>query len=230
MNDWCFPPPERPAIPVVKDKRRFPVNRIFCVAQNYAKHALEMGSSGNQPPFFFMKPACALRANPGTLPYPDRTKCLHYEGELVVALRKGGADIAVDKALDHVFGYCCGVDLTRRDLQKQAKKDGKPWDSSKGFDASAPTSAITPAEAWRSFADAQLQLSINSVTKQAASLRDMILPVGDIIAHLSRLWTLAPGDLIFTGTPEGVGPILPGDLLQLTITGLEALQFRIKAQ
>ena len=184
------------------------------------------GDPKEQPPVFFMKPGDAATEAGGSIPYPPGTQNLHHEVELVVALKAGGADIAPDKALDLVFGYAVGIDMTRRDLQNHAKDKGQPWDSGKGFDASAPLGLIRPAAQCGAF-DGGITLSVNGQTKQDGSLSDMIWTVPEIIAAVSRLWTLQPGDLIFTGTPDGVGPLQRGDKVHGEIEGFGAIDFTV---
>ncbi len=216
-----------PVLAAVIDGRGFPVNRIYCIGRNYADHVAEMGGDAERdPPVFFSKPADALVSNHKDIPYPPGTGNLHHEVELVVALASGGADIAPEQALKHVFGYAVGNDLTRRDLQHAAKKAGQPWDSAKGFDHSAPISALIPA-ADVDLADAEISLHCNGELRQRAQLADMIWSVAEIIAALSQLYTLKPGDLIFTGTPAGVGAIAVGDSIEASISGLDTLQHRI---
>jgi fumarylpyruvate hydrolase len=221
-------PPFAPAtVPVQGSSEVFPVRRIFCVGRNYAAHAREMGADpSREPPFFFSKPADAVIAGP-EVPYPSATADLHHEVELVVALAKGGAEIDPASALELVWGYGVGVDLTRRDLQDVAKKNGRPWDMAKGFDCSAPISPLVPATVCGHPAKGAVTLAVNGQQKQAGDLADMIWPVPDVLAHLSRLVRLAPGDLIFTGTPEGVGRIVRGDLIQASVAGVALLQFRM---
>ncbi len=199
----------------------FPVRRIFCVGQNYAAHAREMGSDpSRQPPCFFTKPADAVVTGGGTVPYPPATANLHHEIELVVALGSGGAAIEPAAALTCVFGYAAGIDLTRRDLQAAAKAAGLPWDMAKGFDCSAPIGALRPAGEIGHPARGAIGLSVNGSVRQKGDLADMIWSVADVIAQLSQLVVLQAGDLIFTGTPEGVGPVQRGDLLTGTIEGV----------
>ena len=196
---------------------RFPVRRIFCVGRNYADHAREMGHDPDaEPPFYFTKPADAVVESGATLPYPPATTDLQYEAELVVALATGGANITQADAPSHIWGHACGNDLTRRDLQAAAKAARRPWDMAKGFDASAVVGLIHPGP----IGNATITCTLDGTVKQSARLSDMIWPVPAIIAHLSRLVTLAPGDLIFTGTPAGVGPLHPGQTCTVTITGL----------
>ncbi|CCJ07866.1 fumarylacetoacetate hydrolase family protein [Methylocystis sp. SC2] len=216
--EFIFPPPPFPSVAIAQDARRFPVRRIFCIALNYAAHAREMGKdpaegADAEPPAFFSKPADAVVESGATIPYPTLTHNLHHEIELVAALGKGGADIPAERALDCVFGYAAGIDLTRRDLQAAARGAGRPWDMSKGFDHSAPIGAISPVAAIGHPTRGRIALCVNGALRQAGDLGDLIWSVPDIIAALSRNVTLAPGDLIFTGTPSGVGPLLPGDIV-----------------
>jgi fumarylpyruvate hydrolase len=207
------------------DRGRFPVRRILCVGRNYAAHRREMGGDDRDPPFFFSKPADAVVANGAEIPYPSATADLHHEVELVAALGAGGADVSVERALDLVFGYAVGVDLTRRDLQGAARAKGQPWDSAKGFDNSAPIGDIRPAAGPPP--QGRIRLSVNGQTRQDASIADMIWNVAEIISEASKLWRLAPGDLIFTGTPEGVGPLVRGDQVAGEIDGVGSLNFRV---
>ncbi|GBQ44860.1 fumarylacetoacetate hydroxylase [Acidocella aminolytica 101 = DSM 11237] len=227
MPDFVFAPPPPVTVPVT-DGRLFPVRRIFCVGRNYAAHAREMGNDPTrEPPFFFTKPADALVPAGQDTPYPSQTKNLHHEIELVVAIGTGGQEISPAQALSHVFGYSIGIDLTRRDLQDEAKGLRRPWDLSKGFDASAPIGAIAPASAVGHPAAGRIALSVNGQIRQEGDLADQIWPVPDIVATLSRFVALAPGDLIFTGTPEGVGAIVKGDKLDGEIVGIGTLRTRI---
>lgn len=216
--DYAFPAPLIPSLPVFASAARFPVRRIFCVGRNYADHGVEMGGDPEkEPPFFFTKPADAIVPSGQTIPYPPATQDLHYEGELVVAIGRGGVDIAPDRALAHVWGYAAGNDLTRRDLQAEAKATRRPWDMAKGFDHSAIVGLIHPQS---TLADGMLRLTVDGITRQSTLLSKMIWDVAGIIAHLSRLVTLAPGDLIFTGTPAGVGALQRGQTCIVTIDGL----------
>jgi len=204
------------------------VHRIYCVGRNYAKHAREMGMDPDrEPPFFFSKPADAIVANGTPVPYPPRTSNLHHEIELVVAIGTGGRDIPLDSALAHVYGYAVGLDLTRRDLQFAARDQGRPWDVSKGFDHSAPVSAIRPAAEMGHPEQGAIWLEVNGEARQRANLSEMIWSVPEILAELSSYYELRPGDLIFTGTPEGVGPVTRGDSLVGGIDGLETLRITI---
>jgi fumarylpyruvate hydrolase len=203
----------------------FPVRRILCVGRNYAAHRREMGGDDRDPPFFFSKPADAVVASGARISYPSATSDMHHEIELVVALGSGGADVPESEALARVFGYAVGVDLTRRDLQAAARAKGQPWDAAKGFDHSAPISPIRP---WKgSPPDGRIVLSVNGVVKQDATVADMIWSVAEIIAKASRLWRLAAGDLIFTGTPEGVGVLTRGDRVTGGIDGVGDIGFSI---
>ncbi len=210
------------------DGTAFAVRRIYCVGQNYRAHVLEMGSNPDrEAPFFFGKPADALVADGATIPYPPRTANLHHEVELVVAIGREGADVSPHEAAAMVAGHAVGLDLTRRDLQAEAKKAGRPWDMAKGFDHSAPCGALTPAVA--PLTEAAIWLEVNGARRQSSHIDQMIWQVPEIIAELSRFVTLKPGDLIFTGTPENVGPVVQGDRLHAHIDGLADLRVEIGA-
>jgi fumarylpyruvate hydrolase len=224
---FVFEPPERPTIAVI-DGRSFPVHRIYCVGRNYAAHVREMGfDPEREEPFFFMKPADAVVPDGGTVPYPPMTSDFQHEVELVVAIGKSGRDIAEAATTSHIFGYAVGIDMTRRDLQIQARTKGRPWDFGKGFDASAPCGRLSMAAQLSDLRQAQISLTVNGEKRQTSHLSHMIWSVPEIIAYLSRFVTLVPGDLIYTGTPEGVSPVLRGDRLEARIEGLEALTVRI---
>jgi fumarylpyruvate hydrolase len=224
MSDFVIAPPPVPAVPVAGGGL-FPVRRIFCVGRNYAEHAREMGGDpSREPPFFFTKPADAVLTGGADMPYPDETADLHHEMELVAAIGRGGAAIAPAQALGHVYGYAAGLDMTRRDLQADAKKAGRPWDMSKGFDLSAPIGDIAPAARIGHPAEGRIELKVNGRTRQISDLSRMIWSVAETIAYLSRLVRLAPGDLIFTGTPEGVAAVERGDTLKAEVSGVGALQ------
>ena len=226
MPDFVIPAPATPSVAVAGSDARFPVRRIFCVGRNYAAHAREMGKDpSREPPFFFMKPADAVVAAEGTVPYPGATSELHHEVEMVVALAAGGQDIAPEDALALVWGYGVGLDLTRRDLQAVAKEMSRPWDFAKGFDASAPCSALHPVSEVGHPADARIWLEINGAVKQDGNLHEMIWPVADVISHISRFVALAPGDLIFSGTPAGVGALQPGDRVHGAVAGVAQFDF-----
>jgi len=225
MAQFVFDPPATVTVPVEGEAARFPVRRILCVGRNYAAHRREMGGDDRDPPFFFAKPADALVLPGADAAYPQATANLHHEIELVVALRAGGAGVPVEKAPELIYGYAVGVDLTRRDLQSAAKDKGQPWEASKGFDQSAPISAIRP---WTGAApQGRIRLSVNGQTRQDATVADMIWSVPEIVAEASKLWRLEPGDLIFTGTPEGVGPLVRGDFVEGEVEGVGKLAFRI---
>jgi fumarylpyruvate hydrolase len=227
MVDYVFPPPAITAVPVAGGGA-FPVRRVFCVGRNYADHAREMGSDPDrEPPFFFMKPADALLTGDADMPYPPQSADLHHEMELVVALGAGGADIAEADALRHVWGYAAGLDMTRRDLQGQAKKEGNPWEMGKGFDHSAPIGLMVPAEKVGHPADAAIVLKVNGKIRQSSDLKHLIWSIPETIAYLSRLVTLAPGDLIYSGTPAGVAAVVRGDLLEGEVAGIGAVKTRI---
>ena len=206
----------------------FPVRRIYCVGRNYRAHAIEMGfDPDREAPFFFLKPADALLTGGADMPYPPASQDLHHEMELVVALAEGGADIAEADALAHVWGYGAGLDMTRRDLQGQAKKEGKPWDMGKGFDHSAPIGVLAPAARVGHPATGRIVLHVNGAVRQQSDLTHLIWSVPETIAYLSRLVRLAPGDLIFTGTPEGVAAVVRGDLLEGEVAGVGTVRTRI---
>lgn len=221
MSSYVIQAPAQPSLAVAGFEQRFPIRRVFCVGRNYGAHAREMGSDPNrEPPFFFTKPADAVVPASGAVPYPPATQDLHHEVELVVALGAGGADVDPAQALDLVWGYGVGLDLTRRDLQSVAKDSGRPWDMAKGFDASAPCSPLAPAASLGHPQDARIWLEVNGAVRQEGNLNEMIWPIPDMIAYLSRLVTLAPGDLIYTGTPAGVGALKPGDQVRGGVDGV----------
>jgi fumarylpyruvate hydrolase len=225
--DYVISPPAQPAVPV-RGGGLFPVRRIFCVGRNYAAHAREMGGDPNrEPPFFFTKPADAILTGGADMPYPPATQDLHHEVELVVAIGTGGADIAEAAASAHIWGYAAGIDMTRRDLQGEAKKLGRPWDMGKGFDHSAPIGELVPAKELGKYKDGHILLNVNGVARQEGDIADMIWSVAEVIAALSRLVRLEPGDLIFTGTPEGVAAVRPGDVLEGFVSGLPPVRTRI---
>ena len=222
-------PPVTPSVAITGSQQRFPVHRIYCVGRNYAEHAREMGSDPKvEPPVFFTKPADAVVANGVAVPYPPRTENLHYEVELVVAIGGAGRNIAAHQARGHIFGYAVGNDLTRRDLQSASKKKGLPWDTGKAFDASAPISSIRPA-ARGHIERGRIWLTVNGETRQESDIGEMIWNVPEVIAELSTLFELKAGDLIYTGTPAGVGPLKPGDRIECGIEGLETLSNTITA-
>lgn len=218
MPDYVIPCPTQPSLPIAGSSQRFPVRRIFCVGRNYAEHAREMGNNPDlEPPFFFTKPADALVESGQTIPYPPATTDLHHEAELVIAIGTGGSNIPAADALAHVWGYASGNDLTRRDLQADAKATRRPWDMAKAFDHSAVVGLLHPATAPLT---GRITCTVDGTLRQDAQLTDMIWPVPGIIAYLSTLVTLMPGDLIFTGTPAGVGPLIPGQTCTVDIEGL----------
>lgn len=223
-----LPAPAMPTIAVQGTEARFPVRRIFCVGRNYAAHAREMGRDPDrEPPFFFSKPADAVVGSGETIPYPPQTENLHYEGELVVAIGKGGRDIAEANALDHVWGYAIGNDLTRRDLQLAARELGRPWDFGKAFDRSAVVGPIHPTADIGHPEHGAIRTTVNGVVRQDADLADLIWSIPEVISYLSHSIALAPGDLIMTGTPAGVGPLVAGDICIVTIEGLGEICTRI---
>ena len=228
---YVFPPAPAPSVPVVGTEAQFPVHRIYCVGRNYEEHAKEMGFTGREPPFFFMKPADAIVvAPPGAttpLPYPSLTTNLHHEIELVVAIGKGGKNIAAADALSHIYGYAVGLDMTRRDLQNDMKKQGRPWSIGKGFDHSAPIGPITPAAQAGDVGKAGIWLQVNGVDRQRSTVAQLIWNIAETIEHLSAAWELQPGDLIYTGTPEGVGAVVTGDVLEGGVDGLGSIRLKL---
>ena len=232
IASYVFPPPAPVSVPVVGQSARFAVHRIYCVGRNYEEHAREMGHGGREAPFFFMKPADAVLVAPeghtATFPYPSLTSNLHHEIELVVAIGVGGANIPVAEAPRHIYGYAVGLDMTRRDLQNEMKKQGRPWCIGKGFDHAAPIGPITPAAQVPAIAQAAIALQVNGQERQRSTVDQLIWSVAETIAQLSAAWTLQPGDLVFTGTPAGVGPVVRGDTLTGNITGLVPLCVRVE--
>lgn len=226
MTEFVIAVPQTPSLAVEGQSARFPLRRVYCVGRNYSEHAREMGHDPDrEPPFFFSKPADAVVPAIGSVPYPGLTEDLHYEVELVVAIAKGGKDIAAADALSHVWGYTVGVDLTRRDLQAQAKKMGRPWDFAKGFDASAPASPLLPVSQTGHPASGKIWLDVNGEKRQRGDLSDQIWQVADVISYLSQAVELQPGDLIYTGTPAGVGAVQRGDVITGGIEGLSDFSF-----
>ena len=225
MASFVIAPPPVPVVPVEGEAGGFPVRRILCVGRNYTAHRVEMGGDDRDPPIFFSKPADAIVPPGRDAAYPQATHDLHHEIELVAAIGKGGRDVSVSDALGLIYGYAVGVDLTRRDLQNAAKDKGYPWDAAKGFDDSAPISAIRP---WTGAAPlGRIWLSVNGVMRQDAKVADMIWNMAEIVSEASKLWALAPGDLIFTGTPEGVGAVARGDTVEGEVEGVGKLSFRV---
>jgi fumarylpyruvate hydrolase len=227
MTNFAIPLWDTPSIPVVNGNP-FPVHRIFCVGRNYAAHAREMGHDPDRdPPFFFTKPANAVVANNTTTPYPDKTQDMHPEIEMVVALKSGGYRILKDQALDTVFGYCVGLDMTRRDMQSGFKDMGRPWDMAKGFDRSAPMSEIHTAASVGHISSGAITLAVNEESRQEGDINQLIWNIPETISYLSSLITLCPGDLIMTGTPSGVSAVVKGDHLIGHVDGLTDLDIRI---
>ncbi len=228
---YVFNPPAVVSVPVIGRPERFPVNRIYCVGRNYEEHAKEMGFTGREPPFFFLKPANAIvvvnTGETGSMPYPSLTKNLHHEIELVVAIGTGGKNIKAADAFKHIFGYAVGLDMTRRDLQGEMKKAGRPWCIGKGFDHSAPIGPITPAAQAGDVVNAELYVQVGGVDRQRSNVAKLIWNIAETIEHLSAAWELQPGDLIYTGTPEGVAAVLPGDTMVGAVAGLGELRVQV---
>ncbi len=224
-------PPAVTSVPVVGRAERFPVHRIYCVGRNYVEHAKEMGFTGREPPFFFLKPADAIvvaqTGETADLPYPTLTHDFHHEIELVVAIGTGGKNIRAADAGKHIFGYAVGLDMTRRDLQGGMKKAGRPWCIGKAFDQSAPIGPITPAASVGDVANAEIYVQVNGHDRQRSNVSKLIWNVGETIEHLSAAWELQPGDLIYSGTPEGVAAVVKGDTLVGGVTGLGELRVRV---
>lgn len=228
MSQFVIPPPPQVVLPVAGRDAVFPVRRIYCVGRNYAAHARELGNDAREPPFFFQKPADAVVAGGGTIAYPPATADLHHEVELVLAIGVGGADIPAAAARPHVFGLAVGIDLTRRDLQNAAKAAGRPWECAKAFDASAPVGAVVEWPAAAALPEAgRIALSVNGVCRQDGNIADMTWSCAEIIAQLSKLFRLEPGDLVFTGTPAGVGPIVRGDRVVGEIAGVGSVILQV---
>lgn len=224
MTKYVFNPPAVPSVAVAGSEARFPVRRIFCVGRNYAAHAREMGRDPDrEPPFFFTKPADAVVDDQQTVAYPPETNNFHYEAELVLAIGKGGTNIPEAQALDYIWGYAIGNDLTRRDLQLIAREQGRPWDWGKAFDRSAVCGPIHPVSEVGHLAQGSIRLSVNGNVKQDADLKELIWSVPEIVAILSRTIEIKAGDLVYTGTPAGVGPLVPGDVCVIEIAGLGSI-------
>jgi len=220
--------PQAPVLAATSTGDQFPVRRIFCVGRNYAAHAREMGRDPDrEPPFFFTAWAETVVPDGATIAYPQKTENFHYEAELVVAVGKTGRDIAVEDALDHVWGYAVGLDMTRRDLQLEARAQGRPWDTGKNVEQSSPLGLIQKAGEGFDPTKGEIKLTVNGETKQQADLADLIWPVADIVAYLSGLYRIEPGDLIYTGTPAGVGAVVEGDAMVVTIDGLAPLNIKV---
>ena len=223
--------PAQVSVPVVGTAERFPVRRIYCVGRNYVEHAKEMGFTGREPPFFFLKPTDAIvvvnAGETATMPYPSLTKDLHHEIELVVAIGTGGKNIKAADAHQHIYGYAVGLDMTRRDLQGEMKKLGRPWCIGKAFDASAPIGPITPAAAAGDVAQAEIFIQVNGKDRQRSNVAKLIWNIGETIEHISAAWELQPGDLIYSGTPEGVNAVVAGDTMQGHVAGLTPITVKV---
>ena len=229
MSDYVFAPAPVPSLPVAGTAALFPVHRIYCVGRNYADHAIEMGHDpSREAPFFFQKNADSLLGPGSDFPYPSATQDVHHEIELVVALKSGGSDIPVAQALDHIFGYGTGLDMTRRDLQAEAKKAGRPWEVGKAFEHAAPCSALQPAVKIGHPQKGGIWLKVNGAVRQQGDLNQMIWKVPEMISYLSGFFTLRAGDLIFSGTPAGVGPVIRGDRLSAGIDGVDTLELTVR--
>jgi fumarylpyruvate hydrolase len=228
---YVFTPPAVPSVPVVGRSERFPIHRIYCVGRNYVEHAQEMGFTGREPPFFFLKPAdtavVVSAGETGSMDYPTLTSNLHHEIELVVAIGTGGRNIKAADAKKHIFGYGVGLDMTRRDLQGDMKKQGRPWCIGKAFEQSSPVGPITPAEQAGDVENAEIWLQVNGKDRQRSNVSKLIWNIGETIEHLSAAWDLAPGDLIYSGTPEGVAAVAKGDVLEGGVAGIGTLKLRI---
>jgi len=224
---FVIPAPPPASVEVTGTNDRFPVRRIYCIGRNYLAHRKEMGHDDRKPPFYFQKPADALLETGGDFPYPSQSENVHFEIELVVAIAKGGVNISIEDALDHVYGYGLGIDMTRRDLQSKAKQDGKPWESAKSFDYSAPISPIRPVSEIGHPDSGRIWLAVNGEVRQDSDLNLQIWNVQEGISHLSKLYQVVPGDLIYTGTPDGVGPINPGDLITAGVDGIGELEIKV---
>ena len=224
-------PPATTVVPTA-DGRSFPVHRVYCVGRNYVEHAVEMGHTGREPPFFFLKPADAVlpvaEGQTGAMTYPSLTTNLHHEIELVVAIGRGGRNIPAAEAAEHIWGYAVGLDMTRRDLQNDMKKQGRPWCIGKAFEQSAPIGPIHPIARSGRLLKGAITLSVNGVQRQKGDLADLIWSVNEIIEHLSAAWLLQPGDLIYTGTPAGVGAVQRGELMEGNIDGLGKLRVMVR--
>ncbi len=231
MTNYVVSPAPQVSVPVVGTTDRFPVRRVYCVGRNYEEHAKEMGFTGREPPFFFFKPADAVvpvnAGETGNMAYPSLTKNLHHEIELVVAISKGGKNIKAADALNHVYGYAVGLDMTRRDLQNEMKKQGRPWEIGKSFEESAPIGPITPAAQAGDIANAAIWVQVNGQDRQRSNVSKLIWNIGEFIEYMSAAWELQPGDLIYSGTPEGVAAVVVGDTLVGGIDGLETLQVTV---
>jgi len=228
---FVFPPAPAVSVPVAGTGQQFPVHRIYCVGRNYVEHAQEMGFTGREPPFFFLKPADAIVVVPagqtGSMPYPSLTQDLHHEIELVVAIGQGGRNIKAADAMSHIFGYAVGLDMTRRDLQGEMKKQGRPWCIGKAFDHSAPIGPIVPAAQAGDVTHAEISLQVNGKDRQRSNVSKLIWNIAETIEHLSAAWELQPGDLFYSGTPEGVAAVVAGDLLVGQVAGVGELRIKV---
>ncbi len=228
---YVFAPAALVSVPIVGSSDVFPVHRIYCVGRNYEEHAKEMGFTGREPPFFFMKPADAVlvvaAGETGSMPYPSLTKNIHHEIELVVAIGNGGKNILATDAHKHIFGYAVGLDMTRRDLQNDMKKQGRPWCIGKGFDFSAPIGLITPVAQAGDIEHAEIYFQVNGEDRQRSNVSRLIWSIGETIEHLSAAWELQPGDLIYSGTPEGVAAVVAGDTMVGGVQGLGTLTVKL---
>ncbi len=228
---YVFPPPAIVSVPVLGRAERFAVNRVYCVGRNYEEHAKEMGFTGREPPFFFLKPANAIvvvnAGETATVPYPSLTKNYHHEIELVACIGTGGKNIKAADAMAHIFGYAVGLDMTRRDLQGEMKKAGRPWCIGKAFDHSAPIGPITPAAQAGDIVNAELSVQVNGADRQRSNISKLIWNMAETIEHLSAAWELQPGDLIYTGTPEGVGAVVSGDTMVGAVEGLQSITVKV---
>jgi fumarylpyruvate hydrolase len=228
---YVFTPPATVSVPVLGRAERFAVNRIYCVGRNYEEHAKEMGFTGREPPFFFLKPANAIvvinAGEAGSIPYPSLTKNFHHEIELVACIGTGGKNIKAADAMQHIFGYAVGLDMTRRDLQGEMKKAGRPWCIGKAFDHSAPIGPITPAAQAGDITNAELSVQVNGADRQRSNVSKLIWNMAETIEHLSAAWELQPGDLIYTGTPEGVGAVVAGDTMVGAVAGLQSITVKV---
>jgi len=228
---YVFTPPPVVSVPVVGRAERFPVHRIYCVGRNYEEHAKEMGFTGREPPFFFLKPADAIvvaeAGKTAVIPYPTLTSILHHEIELVVAIGQGGRGIRAEDAAKHIFGYAVGLDMTRRDLQTEMKKQGRPWCIGKGYDQSAPIGPITPAAEAGDIGNAAIWVQVNGSDRQRSNVSKLIWNMAETIEHLSNAWELQPGDLIYTGTPEGVAAVVKGDTMTGGVDGLTPITLKV---
>ena len=228
---YVFSPPAVVSVPVLGTTERFPVHRIYCVGRNYEEHAKEMGFTGREPPFFFLKPADTIvvadAGQTATIPYPSLTTNLHHEIELVVAIGEGGRNIRAEDAAQHIYGYAVGLDMTRRDLQSDMKKQGRPWCIGKAYDHSAPIGPITPAALAGDIHQAAIWVQVNGLDRQRSNVAKLIWSVAETIEHLSKAWELQAGDLIYTGTPEGVGAVVPGDNMNGGVDGLTPIRVTV---